>query len=916
LLSNNCKREEFELIDSIDHFLSKHQVSISYMKLHIEPDFKYRKIECKQSLEIICIEDLNENKLELHCADLNVTKILYNEIIFPEFITELGFLCSNDKLIVQLPKALTEGTKFLLQIWYYGYPKRGFHFIDSNDDVKISDQAWTQGQMIESRYWFPCIDEPQIKYRWEISVSVPNDFIVISNGKDITTKDNSNNNKKIIKWREDNPNSTYLTSIAIGKFFVHEQDYDNNENDSPDTQEIKLLYCVPTNKKDRIERTFRDTPQMLKFFESYFGVKYPYSKYAQITVKDFEYGGMENTSCTTLQEEILLDERITIDNDNYYFNTLSSNRSIIAHEIVHQWFGDLITFLDWNDTWLNEGFATYGEALYIESLNNNDKNEFLRYMTLLLDEYTSEACDDYERALVTSKYKYPDELFDSHSYNKGAWTIHMLRKKLGELNFKMSLKKYLEKYQYKNVKASDFMKVLEEVSGENLESFFKQWIYGSGHPELKIAFDEKTNSIKIIQTQDKLFDFNLEVEVSSTNDNTPRIYSFNVKERENIFYIPKLDANKNEGRNQWLSIDPQLKILKEIKSYNVPISMLINQIKNGKSVIARRQGLTAINNNLITKDNYNDIIQLLKGIILNDEFYWICALAASRLGQFGIYKVSEEIDKTMKAKAFETIRECLNELKNVSKIGKNVIITNLISALVNYISNISAYDPKNTLFNQLKSIAEDENISYYIQGNALSIIGNYKNDQALNILKNVIDKKNTYNDYIPRRAIEGLSKFYDVKDKKKRNEVIEILITTVKSKNSNTLRNRATLGLSNFIFELDEEKMNSKVFETLNECLGDPWLHIRKTACGIFETKFSEDNIEIKDKNKLLDKLEKMTNNDISLDVRRVAQICLFAIRDRTYLKKRKTMNKKDFNEYVSAKLKMRTKQVFGPNVI
>ena len=242
--------------------------------------------------------------------------------------------------------------------------------------------------MIESRYWFPCIDEPQIKYRWEISVSAPNEFIVISNGKDITTKDNSNNNKKIIKWREDNPNSTYLTSIAIGKFFVHEEDYDNNENDSPDSQKIKLLYCVPTNKKDRIERTFRETPQMLKFFETYFGIKYPYSKYAQTTVKDFEYGGMENTSCTTLQEEILLDERIARDNDNYYFNTLSSNTSIIAHEIVHQWFGDLITNLDWNDTWLNEGFATYGEALYIQSLNNNDNSEFLRYLTLLLDEYT------------------------------------------------------------------------------------------------------------------------------------------------------------------------------------------------------------------------------------------------------------------------------------------------------------------------------------------------------------------------------------------------------------------------------------------------------------------------------------------------------------------------------------------------
>lgn len=899
------------------------------MKLHIKPNFETRKIDCKQFLEIISIEDLNENKVELDCAELNITKIIYNEIISPETITELGFLCSNDKLVVQLPKALPEGTKFLLQIWYHGYPKRGFHFLNSNanDGEKFSDQAWTQGQMIESRYWFPCIDEPQIKYRWEISVSVPKDFIVISNGKDITPKDdnNNNNNEKIVKWREDNPNSTYLTSIAIGKFFIQEQDYDNNnENDSYDRPKIKLLYCVPIYKKDRIKRTFGETPQILKFFESYFGVNYPYSKYAQTTVKDFEYGGMENTSCTTLQEEILLDERIFRDNDNYYFNTLSSNRSIIAHEIVHQWFGDLVTCLDWNDTWLNEGFATYGEALYIEDLNKHDKSEFLRYMSLLLDEYTSEACDDYERPLVTNRYKYPDELFDSHSYKKGAWVIHMLRNKLGELNFKMSLKKYLERYQYKNVKASDFMKVLEEISGENLESFFKQWVYGTGHPELEITFDQNANTIKVIQTQDRLFDFNLEVEASSssTKNNiiSSKVYSFHIKERENIFPIPFFEGNKNEFQHQWLSIDPQFKILKEIKTYDVPIFMLTNQIKKGTTVISRIQAIASINEKLVKENQSTTIIESLEDSILNDKFYFVSREAVLKLEEFAEY----DIDKEIKTKAFETIRECLYSLQNNdSRVGKNVIIFTLITVFGKYIDGIANYDPNKTLFKELKTIAENDDTSYYIQGGALSTIGNYKTRDALQILKAAKDKKDTFNDYIPRKALEGLAKFYDAKEIKMRNEVIEILIDTIKSNKSNSLRNRATSGLKDFLFELDKEKgkdggkkIDSKVFKTLTECLDDTWLHIRKTVCGIFETKLSEDDLEIKEKNGLLDKLEKMTNNDVSFDVRRVAQICLFAIRDRTYLKKRKTMNKKDFDEYVSAKLKMRTKQVFGPSTI
>jgi aminopeptidase N len=830
----------------------------------------------------------------------------------------LGFLCSNEKLIIQLPKDLSEGTKFLLNINYFAFPKRGFHFINSNDNDHISDQAWTQGQMIESKYWFPCIDEPQIKFRWEISVCVPNDFVVISNGKDMDIKDNNKNNtKKIFRWVEDNPNTTYLASIVIGKFFVNKQTYDKNENESRDNEKIKLLYCVPADKKDRIQRTFGETPQMMMFFESFFGVSYPYSKYAQTTVKDFEYGGMENTSCTTLQEEILLDERVGKDDDNYYFSSLFSNRSIIAHELVHQWFGDLVTCLDWEDIWLNEGFATYGEALYIENINKNNKNEFLRYMALLQGVYIDEACNDYERSLVTSRYKYPDELFDGHSYKKGAWILHMLRYQIGETNFKMSLKKYLEKYQYKNAKTSDFMKVVEEVSGEDLESFFRQWVNSPGHPELGITFDDKTNSIKIIQTQDKLFNFKLEIGISSSNVSAPKIYSFNIKERENTIHISKFEENKNEEKKPWFSIDPELKILKEIKSYEVPISMIINQIENKATIIGRRQGITAINEKSITKENCNRIIEILKNTILNDEFYWVSTLAASKLGEFVSYK---KIDQEIKNKAFDTIRECLNEIRNKSKIGKNVVISNLISALGNYISNISDYDSTNSLFNELKDIAENDNESYYIQGAALSTIGDYKNGPALDILNDAMDKENTFNDYIPRQAIGGLAKFSKVKETKTRKYIIESLIRKTNSKNSNSIRNRATVGLTEFLIEPetepDKKTVNYDVFTTLMRCLGDPWLHIRKAACGIFETKFNQDDMEIKDKDQLLNKLEHMTNTDLSYDVRRNAQLCLFAIRDRTYSKKRKAMNEKEFNEYVSTKLKMRTKHVFGPKMV
>jgi aminopeptidase N len=922
-LSSNCSRDKFELIDAIEHSLNKHKAIISYMKLYLEPNFDLRKIECKQMLELICINDIGDRKLELDCADLNISKIEYNEIEYPENISELGYFSSDEKLVIQLPNELSEGTKFSLNIEYYGYPKRGFHFIDSNHNGHVSEQAWTQGEMIESKYWFPCIDEPQLRFRREILVSVPKDFVVISNGKSSDPTDNKND-KKLFKWIEDSPNPAYLTSIVMGKLIKSEGTYSRNENNElNDKDKIKLIYCVPKDKRDRIERTFGETPRIMKFFESYFNFRYPYSKYAQTTVKDFEHGGMENTSCTTLQEEILLDERVFKNDDNYYFNPLGSYRSIIVHEIVHQWFGDLVTFLDWNDTWLNEGFATYGEALYIEYINNNNKNEFYRYLTLTQSQYTEEACNDYQRSIVTNRYKYPDELFDRHSYKKGAWILHMLRHHIGETNFKMTLKKYLEKYQYKNVKTSDFIKVLEEVSGEDLESFFKQWIYSPGHPELVITFDIKTNSInpKILKT----YSYNIKEreKIIPILDFGETMYIVTNEEdltaRENPNHISKIDKNKN--KDMWFTIDPELKILKEIKLYEIPISMALNQIKNGDTIIDRRQGIISINNKSIDNENYDEIIEVLKDVIINDESYWISSIAASKLGEIGNYN----IDKKIKIKSFDTIRECLNLTMNSEKLGNNVIISNLITALGNYIPNISDYDPENTLFNELRSIAEDDNESYYIQGSALITISNYKNKSALEILQKAIDKENTYNDIIPQRAISGLSKFVNASGELKKNAIKSLIIKT-HTENSNSVRRSATniLGsmdiTSGYSFFLEEDKkINEDVFKTLFNCLSDRWVYVRSSACANFETMLDPDKqaISNEEKKQLLDKLEQMANTDVSHDIRKNAQLCLFAIRDRTYNKIReKAKNEKEFNEYVSAKRRMRTKHVFGPTVI
>jgi len=447
------------------------------MRLSVEANLDEGKINCVEDLEIICDDDLQEPKIELDCADLNINKITYYDFhnLFlnnlqlqsTQEVNDLGFLSSDEKLIIQLPYTQKKGTSFSLRIEYSATPRKGFHFVSSTDSVNntVSKQAWTQGEMIESKFWFPCIDDPKIKYPRQLLVTAPDGFVVVANGEPGDVAD-IGNNKIIHPWKQDHPDATYLTSIVIGKFFESEEDYQNGNNNN----KIKLLYYIPEDKKDRLKRTFDSTSDAMKFFESYFNFPYPYSRYAQTTVREFEYGGMENTTCTTLQEEILLDKKAAI--DNLYISPTTSSRSIIAHELAHQWFGDLVTCSDWSDIWLNEGFVTYCEALYIEHTDTDRKEEFYQYMEASSSLYFTESCKDYERPIVTNLYKYPDELFDRHSYKKGAWVLHMLRHIIKENNFRKGLKAYLETFQYKNANTQDFRKVLEQVSGVNLEPFF------------------------------------------------------------------------------------------------------------------------------------------------------------------------------------------------------------------------------------------------------------------------------------------------------------------------------------------------------------------------------------------------------------------------------------------------------------
>jgi aminopeptidase N len=353
-IGNGLGTKKFELPGSRAHYAPSLLFTISNMRLSVEPDFNSKTISCNQQLKLIAIQDIDEIVLDI--SELQIKSVFFvtcanttSNNNTPTTSKNLDFHNYNDKLHIKLGKLITEGTVFHINIIYSAKPRKGFYFIEPDEHYpKKNLQAWTQGETVESKSWFPCIDHPMVKFESEISVAVPMNFIAISNGilqgvkvqrqiqREVNDKNNNNIKKRVFTWIESNPHSAYLTSIVIGRFAEIRRTYN---------KEIKLLYYVPEDKKNDVARSFEHTADMIKFFEQYFDTKYPYSKYSQVTVEDFMYGGMENASCTTLTIDTLHDKKAHLD---------FTSDHLVSHELAHQWFGDLVTCRDWQHIWLNE----------------------------------------------------------------------------------------------------------------------------------------------------------------------------------------------------------------------------------------------------------------------------------------------------------------------------------------------------------------------------------------------------------------------------------------------------------------------------------------------------------------------------------------------------------------------------------
>lgn len=406
--------------------------------------------------------------------------------------TNLSFSYDSSQIKITLPKKYKRGEKIKLIIQYVAKPNelksqgskaikddKGLYFINplGKDDVKPK-QIWTQGETEASSCWFPTIDKPNERCTQEIYITVENKYKTLSNGKFISSVNNTDGTRTDY-WKQDLPHAPYLFMMSIGEYAVIKDTW----------QGVPLTYHVePKDSADAL-LVFGNTPKMLTFYSDLLGVKYPWDKYAQVLLRDYVSGAMENSSATVFANFVFRNKQQLID---------KNWENIIAHELFHQWFGDYVTCESWSNLPLNESFATYGEYLWVEHAYGKMEADLHLYKDWM--EYLA---DHPWKEIIRFKYEDKEDMFDDHSYEKGALVLHQLRDLVGDEAFFASLNLYLKTNAFKSVEIHNLRLAFEEVTGLDLNWYFNQWFLSKGHPVLHVDYKVKSDSLilHIHQTQ-------------------------------------------------------------------------------------------------------------------------------------------------------------------------------------------------------------------------------------------------------------------------------------------------------------------------------------------------------------------------------------------------------------------------------
>jgi len=606
-------------------------VDVRHIKLEITLDVSARSIQGRASLTVRPIADA-VSSLELDAAELRISAVSCDGAAVREFT------CTGMKLLISFAQPLPPDQDVVLSIDYAATTRRGLYFVGPDKHYpKKRPGAWSQGQDEDSRYWFPCFDYPNEKATSELLATVPAKWFCLSNGRLLERRENRNGTATF-HWLQEVPHSAYLITLCAGEYAEVRDEWDG----------IPVSFYVPPDRVADGARSFGQTPKMVEFYSKLIGVRYPFAKYAQITAADFIFGGMENTSATTQTDRTLHDARAHQD---------FSSEPLVAHELVHSWFGNLLTCRDWSHAWLNESFATFFDNLWYRESRGEDEFRYEMYGDMRA--YLDEDKGSYRRPIVTNVYRAPIDLFDRHLYQKGGCVLNLLRNIAGDRLFFKAVKLYVERCRERNVTTPDWFNALEDATGRNFDWICEQWIYKGGHPEFSVsaAWDDKAGSlalaIKQQQKPDELTSvFRLPVKVRLVGKSFDETREFELREAEHTFHCAL------PGRPKWLAFDPGNTIPKSLE-LEFDEDMLSTQLQHDDDVMGRVYAAQAL-----AKKGGLQAVKALGAALLRDGYWGVqaeCAAALAKIHTPSALKALREARVIAHPKARRAVARALGE---------------------------------------------------------------------------------------------------------------------------------------------------------------------------------------------------------------------------------------------------------------
>lgn len=612
----------------------KRAIDIKHIMLNLQFDFLKKQAYGTASITVSPLSA--SNKVVFDAGFLTINSITLSNGAALKFRNDGGD--KNDNLIIDLNRIYNRDEKITVVINYHtnyvnetdpnnlgGSYGKGLRFFSPTfTDPRKRKQVWSAGIPESNRYWFPCYDGPDDFRTTELLATVDKNLTVVSNGVLASKKQNTNGTVSF-HWKTMQPYANHQTSIVIGEYIDLKQSFNGIEIHN---------YSYPDEVDAVLASTDRLT-DMIRFFSEKTKTKYPYSTYNQVFVQEFPWGGGHNMNSSTLSDN-MIDDKGTHADFLYLWDGVEGN------DLAAQWFGNLLTPKSWEHAWLNKSFATYFSSLYSEHKNGVDEFQ-LWIRSFNQSTYFGDWAGGIRRPIVTAQYDSPVTMTgDNYALYRGAEVLHMLRKQLGEENWWKTIAHYVRSYAQKQVTTADFIKSIQEATGQNMSWFFDQWVYKTGHPIFDVTkkYDpvKKQLVVKLKQIQIKdtgavyqqpdYFKGWMDIAI---NERIQRVWV--QAKQENTFSF----AAANEP--QLVNVDVGSSWIKEIK-FQKPLDELLYQFQNDKDITGRSTAMLALS--AIAKKDSTEAGDKQKIItafhnVIGGKFYW--RFRSNAIGQLrGILK--------------------------------------------------------------------------------------------------------------------------------------------------------------------------------------------------------------------------------------------------------------------------------------